>query len=245
MKIFSMDSPLMQGLGKMADLMLLNVIALICCIPVITIGASLTALYYMALKIVRNEEVYIFKGFWNSFKQNLKQATVVWLIQLVVMFILYLDYKVTFGNPDMTFPLPIQVIVLVTAVVLIAIFIFIYPVMSKFDNTLKDTFKNTFLMVFMQMPKIIVMAVLWILPLVVAIFAFQLFPLVVLFGMSLPAYLSAMMYNKFFKKMEDRMIERAIEAGEMPADPGSEDEHIFSDVLDPALQDKASDKRNK
>ena len=54
MKFLNLDSPLMQGLGKMADLMWLNVLTLICCLPIVTIGASLTAMNYMALKIARN-----------------------------------------------------------------------------------------------------------------------------------------------------------------------------------------------
>ena len=65
MKFFNLDSPVMQALGKMADLMWLNILTLICCIPVVTAGASLTAMHYMALKIVRNEECYITKGFFK------------------------------------------------------------------------------------------------------------------------------------------------------------------------------------
>ena len=49
MKFFDMDSPLMQGLGKMADLLWLNVLTLICCIPIVTIGASFTAMNYLTL----------------------------------------------------------------------------------------------------------------------------------------------------------------------------------------------------
>ena len=80
MKFFNLDSPVMQALGKMADLMWLNILTLICCIPVVTAGASLTAMHYMALKIVRNEECYITKGFFKSFKENFKQATLIWLL---------------------------------------------------------------------------------------------------------------------------------------------------------------------
>lgn len=73
MKIFDLDSPLMQVLNKVADLMWLNVLTLICCIPIFTAGASLTAMNYMALKIVRGEECYITRGFFKSFKMNFKQ----------------------------------------------------------------------------------------------------------------------------------------------------------------------------
>ena len=94
MKFLNLDSPLMQGLGKMADLMWLNVLTLICCLPIVTIGASLTAMNYMALKIARNEECYITRGFFKSFKENFRQATVIWLIFLVVILILAGDFAI-------------------------------------------------------------------------------------------------------------------------------------------------------
>ena len=81
MKIFDLDSPLMNVLNKMADLMWLNILTLICCIPVITAGAALTSMHYVALKIVRNEESYITRSlFLNPFKTNFRQATLIWLL---------------------------------------------------------------------------------------------------------------------------------------------------------------------
>lgn len=231
MKLFDSDSPLMQALNKLADLMILNLIALICCVPIITIGASVTALYYMALKMVRNEEVYIVRGFFKSFKQNFRQATVIWMIQIILMAVLVLDYFIVYGNPESNPSVVMQVLFLATSLLLASIFLFIYPVLSKFDNSIGRTFKNTFAMAILQLPKIILMAAFWAAPVVIALFVIQLFPLAFLFGLSLPAYGSAKLYNKFFKKMEDQVIARAIEAGQLPADPGSEDEHIFSDAV--------------
>ena len=69
-RFFSIDSPLFSFLTKVADLILLNFLALIFCLPVITVGASLTALNYVALKIVRDEECYITRSFLKSFKEN-------------------------------------------------------------------------------------------------------------------------------------------------------------------------------
>ena len=83
MKIFDLDSPLMNVLNKMADLMWLNILTLICCIPIITAGAALTSMHYVALKIVRNEESYITRNFFKSFKTNFRQATVIWLLLLL------------------------------------------------------------------------------------------------------------------------------------------------------------------
>ena len=67
-KFFNLDSPLMVFLSKMADLMILNIITLLLCLPIITAGDAMTALYYMTIKIVRGEECYIVRGYFKSFK---------------------------------------------------------------------------------------------------------------------------------------------------------------------------------
>ena len=72
---FSMDNKFFTFMGRVADLCILNIICLICCIPIVTAGASITAMYYVTLKMVRNEEAYIVRSFFKSFKENFKQAT--------------------------------------------------------------------------------------------------------------------------------------------------------------------------
>ena len=76
-RFFNLDSPVMVALTKMADLIIVNLLAFFCCLPIITVGASMTALHYVVLKIVRDEECYIVKGFFKSFKDNFKQATII------------------------------------------------------------------------------------------------------------------------------------------------------------------------
>ena len=115
--IFNLDSPLMQGLGKFADLMILNFLAMICCIPIFTIGASITALHYMSLKIVRGEECYIAKGFFKSFTQNFKQATVIWLVLLLAIVILAGDFLVL-KHSGMEFHIVLKVIIGIIGVII-------------------------------------------------------------------------------------------------------------------------------
>ena len=231
--MFNIDSPLMQALGKMADLMWLNVLTLICCIPIITAGASLTAMNYMALKIVRDEECYITKGFFKSFKDNFKQATIIWLILLVVIVVLIGDFYVMsfaefeFGN------------IMRVAITLVAVFVvfealYVFPVLAKFENTIWLTIKNSFLLSIMQFPKTILMIILYLLPVVLLLVAYQVVPLVFLFGLSAPAWASAHLYNKIFKRLEDRIL---ASSGEAEDDNG--DEHIFSDALDESLTDSS------
>ena len=84
MKFLNLDSPLMRALSKMADLMWLNILTILCCIPIVTAGASFTAMHFVLLKIVRDEEGYITKDFFRSFKENFGQATVIWILSVLV-----------------------------------------------------------------------------------------------------------------------------------------------------------------
>ena len=90
-QVFSPDSPVISFLGKIADLIIINLLVIICSLPIFTIGASWTAMYYVTVKMVKNEESYVTKDFFKSFKQNFRQATVIWLINLIVLLVLGAD----------------------------------------------------------------------------------------------------------------------------------------------------------
>jgi len=230
MKLFNLDSPLMQGLGKMADLMWLNILTLICCIPVITVGPSLTALNYMALKIVRNEECYVTRGFFKSFKENFRQATLFWLLMILFIAVLCGDfYIIKYSGAE--FPKFLQGMLVAIGVIFVFTVMFLFPVLAKFENTMLRTVKNAFFMSIMQFPKTILMVILYLIPPFLFIFFPQVIPLVFLFGLSLPAWISAMLYNKFFQKLEDQIME----ANGSSAEEADADEKIFQDKLDESL----------
>ena len=98
-RFFNMDNKFFTFMGRIADLCILNIICLVCCIPIVTAGASITAMYYVTLKMVRNEEAYIVRSFFKSFKDNFKQATVINLIMIAVGVVLYLDLNVAKNMP--------------------------------------------------------------------------------------------------------------------------------------------------
>lgn len=229
MRLFNYDSPLMQGLGKMADLLWLNVLTLICCIPIVTIGVSLTAMNYVALKIARNEECYITKDFFKSFRQNLKQATLIWLLLFFLILVLAGDFYII-SNSDITFSNVIRIVITVIAVVVVFTAMHVFPMLAKFDNTIPNTIKNAFFMSILQFPKTLLMIVFYILPPVIVVFFTQIAPIPVLFGLSVPAWLSAKLYSGFFKKLEDQILAEA-----EPIEEKGEDERIFRDELDESL----------
>ena len=80
MNIFKFESPVMQFIGKVADFILLNLLTIVCSLPIITFGAAYTAKYYVSMKIVRGEEGTLFKSYFKSFKENFKQSTIISII---------------------------------------------------------------------------------------------------------------------------------------------------------------------
>lgn len=241
MKFFDLDSPLMQFLSKMADLLWLNILTIICCIPIFTIGPALTALHYMALKMVRNEECYITRGYFKSFKENFKQATLIWLLLLFVAAVLGGDFYIM-RNTGMEFPKFLQLIITAVCVLVVFTATFVFPVLARFENTIFRTLKNAFIMSILQFPKTILMLILGIVaPVALFIFVPQAAPIVFAFGFSLPAFVSAMLYNKFFKKLEDQM-EAASSGTEEGEQTPEEDERIFKDELDETLIDRNDQK---
>lgn len=244
-KILGLDSPLIQFLNRVADLLWLNLLTLLCCIPVITIGASLTSAHYVALKMRRNEEGYIAKEFFKAFKMNFKQSTLIWLILLVIAAVIGADLYIM-KEMDLGIPEFFQVIIMAIGLLVLFMAVWVFPVQSKFVNTIGQTMKNAFSLSVIQIPKTLLMIVLYVAPPVLCIFFMQIFPFYFLLGLSLPVYISAILYNKMFKKLEDKILERIAEEEKPTAGEGDESgiggedgesneteevEKIFSDEL--------------
>lgn len=150
--LFSMDSGLFRFLSKLADLMILNIIFLICCVPVVTIGASVTALSYVTLKMKDNEEGYIIRTFFRSFKQNLKQSTVIWLVMLFLALVLGLDFYLV-RQMEGTMAMVMQVLVYMGTVIWLMVFLYVFPMQSRFYNTIRGTVRNAILLALGNFPK--------------------------------------------------------------------------------------------
>ena len=199
-KIFDLESPLMSGLGKFADLIILNLITIVCCIPVFTIGAAITALHFVCLKMVRDEETYVIKSYFKSFRQNFKQATAIWLIELVVFGVLLFDIYLM-GHAGITFPVWLPSALLAVDALVFMLGIHVFPLLARFENTVATTIKNSVMVGILTLPKTILMVIICAVPVVLIYFFEQvLAPLMLLIGISGPAFMCALLYNKTFKR---------------------------------------------
>lgn len=200
-KLFDVESPFIRVLNRVADLMIMNFLMIICCIPIITAGAAFTAMHYVFLKIVRNEEGYLIRGFFKSFKANFMQATLIWLMMLFVVAV-YMGDSLIFNYSGMEFPKALKVAVVAVAVLLLMMSVYVFPLLARFENSIKNTLKNAMILSFANLPKTITMLVCYAIPLVIGYFSNYALIFVIMFGISAPAYAATCLCSGIFKKLE-------------------------------------------
>ena len=202
-RIFNFEGPVFTFLSRLADLFWLNLLYIICCIPVITAGAATTALYYVTLKMAKDEEGYITKSFFKSFKQNFLQATAIWLVILVIGIVMFMDLRIANGGNmaevfnTTTVSNVVIVAVGVMVIVLCMTLTYVFPLLAQFDNTVVNTVKNAFLISIRHLPYTFLMMVITAIPFALIWFSPALL-LLVLIMFSATAYINSKFLNKIF-----------------------------------------------
>ena len=231
-RIFNMDNKFFQFMGRIADLMLLNVLCIVCCIPVITIGASLSSLYYVTLKMVRDEESYITRSFFHSFKQNIRQSIPITLIMLAAGILLYIDLGIGRSMEGMAGRV-LFITFMFMALLYFMIFIYIHPMLAKFYNSIRNLFVNSLLMALRHLPLTFAMMLITEVPLLVLLvpdprLSAILTLVLILLGIPLLAYCKSMILVRIFDKYipaetEEGTAEGAPDEAAFPADPQDPD----------------------
>ena len=155
----------------------LNLLTIVCMIPIITTGAALTAMHYQVLKIVRDEECYIVKGYFKAFRENFKQSTAIWLIMLVIGVILGGDLYIMYARAE-DFHIIFRAILGAIAIFAVFTLLYVFPVQAKFANPVFRTIKNALAMSILQAPKSVLMVILYLIPMLLGVFVPNVFPLV-------------------------------------------------------------------
>lgn len=157
-KFFNPDSPLMRFLTKLADLMILNLLFLLSCIPVVTIGAAWTALYYVTLKMVRDEEDSIVRGFFRAFRRNWKQATILWLMVLGLGAVMVLDIRFLNAMGDSATAAAMKTAVEILGVLGLMVLQYLFPGLARFEASTGNTLKNACLLAVGNLPKTLLLS---------------------------------------------------------------------------------------
>ena len=204
MSIFNENSPILRFLTRAYQLALLNILTLLCSLPIVTGGAALTAMHYVLFHMVRGEDSHIVRAFFRSFRQNFRQATVLWLIELAVVWMTVTEVRLlglfSPGGPAH----PAQWLILLPALFFAFVFLYLFPYLSRFDNRVREVIVNSVYLAVRHVPK--TLAQMLILAAYAALVWFVLpmpfWPVLAFVGLTLPAWLRARIYTPLLLSLE-------------------------------------------
>lgn len=208
--MFKLDSPLAGFLNKITDIMVLGILIIITCIPVITAGAAFSAAYYISFKMIKNEESYIVRGFFKAFRENFKQSLILWLFVLVLTGAIAADYYIILHS-SAEFGKWARVVMLMATMFAAIGIEFIFPMQARFQNTVKGTIRNAFVVAILHLPAAIIVMLIGAIPFIIVYLVPQLLPLVFLVGFGGVIYLQSFVFLRVFKKYEPQEEERPSE----------------------------------
>ena len=195
------DGKFVKVLNRIADLVGLNLLAILFCIPIITIGASITAVYGCIFRIQEKREGYLTKDFWKLFKECFRSSTIIYLVGVAVVAMLYLDYQIFATDSRLDI---LQVLVVAGGILVAEIFTYAFPMESYFENSLKATVKNALLLGISNIPYTLLMLGINVFPFFLVARIPVTFGIWVLIGISGVAWINSFFLKKIFSKVRIR-----------------------------------------
>ena len=199
---FSSDSKLMQAMGRIGDLVILNLLFFISCLPLFTIGAASAALYTVCFQMDSEKESGIFRTYAHAFRENFKQGTVVFLILALFLLAGFFDTLLLSSLAGwLRYGCVLTAILLVLAVLMYS---YAFPLLSQFSNGIRGTLKNALLLSLGYLPRSLLIAAVNVFPMALALLDLYLFLqmgfLWVFLYFSAAAYLSTLLLKKVFAR---------------------------------------------
>ena len=203
--LFNLDNPFIQFLARVGDLIIVNVLFLICCVPVVTIGASITAMHKVTQAIALDEDNGIVKTFFRGFRENFRQATALWLMMLLFAAAMVCNWFLILGFAGGSMVL--KAVVLVFSAVVLVLAAWMFPLMARYHNSLRQHALNAMILAVVKLPRTVGLVVLIGLPVIVAVISIQTFLTTLVFwitvGFGFIGYGSAALVRPVFRELED------------------------------------------
>lgn len=224
--MISYNSPFGRFMNGLVDVFVLSLLTLLCCLPIITIGAAFTALYYVLLKMVRDTDTNIVRTFFKGFKDNFLKSTVLWIIMAIVLSVLYLDFYLLY-SVEMNYEAAVLIILLIISALILMIANYIFPMQAQFENTVFGTIKYSFLVCMMNLPRSLLILFVLLCPIIIVFFIPETIYLLPIICIGIVPYLQTEVLVRVFEKyMHPATV--------APPSPSLEENKTAEEVSEPA-----------
>lgn len=199
-------NPVFDFINTLCNFTVLNLVFLITCLPVVTIGAALSSLYYVTLREARGEYGYLVRTYLKEFKSNLKSGTGAFLLLFAVgaAILFGLSFWYFLGT---TFSAVVLGLLFIGSLLWLFTFSYTFPLIGRFENTVKQTLKNAFSIAMCNMKSTLLLLLTDALFLFFCLYFAPMKLLMVLFGFAFLAYCQSFILNKVFEPYEKEQLE--------------------------------------
>lgn len=204
--LFHYENPFIQFLVRVGDLMILNALFILCSLPVVTLGASLTALHRVTQNMLFEQEEPIIKSFFRAFRQNFKQSTLAWLVELVVIVSLVCDVLLVMAYFDGGLAKAMYILVAVLAILVAGVFSYLMPLIARYENGMRQQVNNAVVLAIIKLPKTVLLTLLNLLPVILLLISVPVFVQTLIFwviiGFAFVSFLTSSILKPVFQQLE-------------------------------------------
>ena len=204
--LFHYENPFIQFLVRVGDLMILNLLFILCSLPVVTLGASLTALHRVTQNMLFEQEEPLIKSFFRAFRQNFKQSTLAWLVELVVIVSLVCDVLLVMAYFDGGLAKAMYILVAVLAILVAGVFSYLMPLIARYENGMRQQVNNAVVLAIIKLPKTIILVLMNLLPVILLLISVPVFVQTLIFwviiGFAFVSFLTSSILKPVFQELE-------------------------------------------
>ena len=208
-KIFNLDAPIVQAVGKVGQMMVITLTWLVCCLPVVTAGAATAAMYYVVFQYITKQDDAVLKPFFCAFKENFRAVTPIWILNLLVGAAMAAEIFYLTQSGEVWLKVVFGVLLLIYA----GASSYLYPILARYDTPAKMAVFNSFALSVRHLFSTVLVVAFNAVPVVLALFAPEILWKIgivwLLGGFSLTAYLNGRILMTVFKKHDQAAPEGA------------------------------------
>ena len=208
MNILKPDSPVMNLLSTITNLVIVNLLFIICSLPVVTYGAALSAKYYVSMKIIRGEGTGVVIPFFKAFKRNFKQATGAWIIMLIAIFLIIFNWRYIIYTGWSNIPFIYKLGMIVFSIFVVLMTMTIFPTIARYEMKTGELFKASLIFIIIKFLPLMLICLLIVGSVVACIWSAQWFPLVYVFTTTTITYFLSLIFIKQFDKLEKAQADK-------------------------------------
>ena len=204
--LFNYENPFIQFLVRVGDLMILNVLFILCSAPVVTLGASLTALHRVTQNMLFEQEEPLLKAFFRAFRQNFKQSTLAWLVELVVIVSLVCDVLLVMAYFNGGLAKAMYIRVAVLAILVAGVYAYLMPLIARYENGMRQQVNNALVLAIIKLPKTLLLVFLNLLPVILVLISVPVFVQTLIFwvviGFAFVSFIESSILKPVFQQLE-------------------------------------------